>query len=91
MSQGVQGHLQWDKVIQIIEGQGDRRKDESSWVDCRSWTAAAKANDSEWGREVEDKGKIRAKAKARIQAYNNIELECGKEKEQLQPKLLENN
>ena len=30
MSQGVQGHLQRDKVIQIIEGQGDRRKDESS-------------------------------------------------------------
>ena len=32
-----------------------------------------------------------AKAKARIQAYNNIELEGGKEKEQLQPKLLEDN
>ena len=32
-----------------------------------------------------------AKAKARIQAYNNIELEGGKEKEQLQPKLLEEN
>ena len=31
------------------------------------------------------------KAKARIQAYNNIELEGGKEKEQLQPKLLEDN
>ena len=32
-----------------------------------------------------------AKTKARIQAYNNIELEGGKEKEQLQPKLLEDN
>ena len=32
-----------------------------------------------------------AKAKARIQAYNNIELEGGKEKEQLQPKLMEDN
>ena len=32
-----------------------------------------------------------AKAKARIQTYNNIELEGGKEKEQLQPKLLEDN
>ena len=32
-----------------------------------------------------------AKAKARIQAYNNIELEGGKDKEQLQPKLLEDN
>ena len=32
-----------------------------------------------------------AKAKARIQAYNNIELEGGKEKEQLQLKLLEDN
>ena len=32
-----------------------------------------------------------AKAKARIQAYNNIELEGGKGKEQLQPKLLEDN
>ena len=30
-----------------------------------------------------------AKAKARIQAYNNIELKGDKEKEQLQPKLLE--
>ena len=30
-----------------------------------------------------------AKAKARIQAYNNIELGGDKEKEQLQPKLLE--
>ena len=32
-----------------------------------------------------------AKAKAIIQAYSNIELEGGKEKEQLQPKLLEDN
>ena len=32
-----------------------------------------------------------ATAKARIQAYNNIELEGGTEKEQLQPKLLEDN
>ena len=32
-----------------------------------------------------------AKTKARIQAYNNIELEGGKEKEQLQPKLMEDN
>ena len=32
-----------------------------------------------------------AKAKARIQAYNDIEPEGGKEKEQLQPKLLEDN
>ena len=32
-----------------------------------------------------------AKAKRRIQAYNNIELESGNEKEQLQPKLLEDN
>ena len=34
---------------------------------------------------------ILSKAKARIQAYNNKELEGGKEKEQLQPKLLEDN
>ena len=32
-----------------------------------------------------------AKAKARIQAYTDIEPEVGKEKEQLQPKLLEDN
>ena len=32
-----------------------------------------------------------SKVKARIQAYNNIELGGGKEKEQLQPKLLEDN
>ena len=32
-----------------------------------------------------------AKAKARIQAYNNIELEGGKKKEQLQPKMMEDN
>ena len=32
-----------------------------------------------------------AKTKARIQAYNKIELEGGKEKEQLQPKLMEDN
>ena len=32
-----------------------------------------------------------AKAQARIQAYNNIELENGNEREQLQPKLLEDN
>ena len=32
-----------------------------------------------------------AKAKARIEAYNNIELEGDKEKEQLQPKLPEDN
>ena len=31
------------------------------------------------------------KVKPRIQAYNNIELEGSKEKEQLQPKLLEDN
>ena len=32
-----------------------------------------------------------SKVKVRIQAYNNIELGGGKEKEQLQPKLLEDN
>ena len=32
-----------------------------------------------------------AKAQARIQSYNNIELENGNEREQLQPKLLEDN
>ena len=32
-----------------------------------------------------------AKAKTRIQACNNIKLEGGKEKKQLQPKLLEDN
>ena len=37
------------------------------------------------------RGKRLAKTKERIQAYNNIELEGGKEKEQLQPKLMEDN
>ena len=37
------------------------------------------------------RGKRLAKTKERIQAYNNIELEGGKEKEQFQPKLMEDN
>ena len=32
---------------------------------------------------------ILSKAKARIEAYKNIKLESGNEREQLQPKLLE--
>ena len=37
------------------------------------------------------RGERLAKTKERIQAYNNIGLEGGKEKEQLQPKLMEDN
>ena len=46
------------KKSNVIKGQGDRKKDESSLVDCRSWSPAAEANDSEWGRVDEYKGKI---------------------------------
>ena len=59
LSQGVQGHLdkQGHPSHQGTETERER-EDESSLVDCSSWTLAAKANNSEWGREVEDKGKV---------------------------------
>ena len=45
---GLQGH----------QKTRDRRKDESTWVNGRSWTFAAEANDPKWSREVKDKGKV---------------------------------
>ena len=90
MSQGVQGHLERQHHPNHHGTSGTEEKMKVAELIAEAELLQQKQMIQNEAEKLKIKERL-AKAKARIQAYNNIELDSGKGKEQLQPKLLEDN
>ena len=90
MSQGVQGHLERQHHPNHHGTSGTEEKMKVAELIAEAELLQQKQMIQNEAEKLKIKERL-ATAKARIQAYNNIELEGGTEKEQLQPKLLEDN